>query len=410
MSKNGWRMPMDKGYPLPEDHLPEGRVCVQFEIPDDQTYAADVVGHIMELGKWWNWEKDGGLDRRATETAQLFRKALHETLCVEKYRTMGCNCPDPNEWLHRVGESGALEVSKDGGETWETDPTDPRVTASVMPNLPGTDGDSKRCQAAANITKHIREKGDQIAADATLWSGVQFLIGALVGLLIFIGIVGSGGALTPIILAFGGTLLSAGQAAFVAAMTEDVYDQFQCMIYCHLDLSGNLEPGGLDAIKAQVSSDLTGIAVTFLNSTLDLLGEIGVNNMGKTGSGVEADCSECCPSCVSGWTWGVPEWTPTGFVEGENYLEADAYTPGNGYWYWPMKAIDSSLCCDFVVTGTFDPATTSFCARYPCDVGGVNFGTEGSPWINDALAAPHGEGVGVMVRANYPYTARITFS
>ena len=296
MSKQGWPSKMDKGWPLPEDHLPEGRVCVQFEIPDDQTYAATVIGLIMDLGKWWNWEKGGGLDRRATETAQFFRTAIHETLCVEKYREMGCKCEDQALWLHRFAPDGTMEVSKNGGLTWQADPSDPRITAPQLPLLPGNASLEKKCAAANNVEAHIKEKADQLAADAELWSGIQTMIAALIGLLLFLEIIGTGGALTPIVLAFGGALLAGGRAAFIAAMTEDVWDQFRCMVYFNLTGDGVLKSGGLEAIKSKVHSDFTGIAVTFFDYTLNLLGEIGINNIAKTGSGSAEPCDECCPT------------------------------------------------------------------------------------------------------------------
>ncbi len=302
MSKNGWRMPMDKGYPLPEDHLPVGRVCVQFEIPDDQTYAADVIGHIMELGKWWNWEKDGGLDRRATETAQLFRKALYETLCVEKYRPMGCNCPDPSTYLYQVDEDGNILVSTDGGTVYVPISNDPRITAPILPLLPGEPGDTKQCQAAVNVRTHVQSKADKIKADANAWAGVTEMIAALIGFLIFLGVIGTGGALTPVLLVFAGAMLSAGQGAFAAAMTDDVYQQFQCFVFCHMTDDGVLEDGGLDAIIADINDGITGIANSFLVSTLHTMGVNGINNMAKTGSGEGVDAGDC-DICHCDETW-----------------------------------------------------------------------------------------------------------
>lgn len=291
MSKQGWKSKMDKGWQLPENLLPENRVCVQFEIPDDQQYAAVVVGLLADLGKWWNWEKGGGSDRRATEVAGMFRKSIYETLCIERYHEMGCNCPDRATWQYRFNSTGELERSTDGGTTWELDPADPRTTAVQFPNLPGDDNDSKRCQAAANVRANMQAKADQLAADATAWADVSGMLGALVALLIFIGVIGSLGALTPLALALGATLLAAGQAAFTAAMTDAVFDDFQAYVYCYMDNDGQLKTGGIAGIVGKLNTGVTGIANTFLVKNVQLLQENGINNMAKTDGGLEADCS-----------------------------------------------------------------------------------------------------------------------
>lgn len=295
MKRSRKKILMDKGWLLPENPFPEETICVQFEIPRDLQYVAVINGLLADLGKWWNWEKGGEGDRRATDVAAMFRKMIYETLCIEDYHEMGCNCNDPQTYLHRITPEGVLQRSTNGGTTWETDPTDPRLTALDMPPLPGADSTEKQCQAAFNIRTHFQERATQLASDASLWAGINGMLAAVIGILLFIGVIGSAGALTPLALSLGAALLAAGQVAFTAAMTTAVFDTFQCIVYCHMPQDGQLTEEAIAAIKADIGTQLTGIAVTFFDKNLTLLGLIGVNNMAATDSNGTANCTSCEP-------------------------------------------------------------------------------------------------------------------
>jgi len=208
----------------------------------------------------------------------------------------GC-CDDK---LYRFTLDGRLQSSQDNGTTWQDDPqADPRLTATLMPPLPGPDGDDKRCQAANNITAHFMDIAAKLIADAEAWSGLSTLLAIILQIVIFIGIIGSGGLLSPLMLGLAGALLFAGSAAFEAAMTTEVWDQFNCIVYCNLNDDGTCSQAQLSTMIAQSASEFAGIAHEFLARNLILIGLDGVINMGRTMSDREFDCStcDCVPTC-----------------------------------------------------------------------------------------------------------------
>lgn len=316
----------------------------------------------------------------------------------------GC-CGDEAPILFRWTVVGILEISIDNGTTWTPSPErDPRNYSPQYPPIEGADGSDKKCLAATGMSALIKEQvGDNLTDDMGRYTLGQLLTDWVKT------VIETSNPFEALLTIATNQIFALVIASVRAALTTEVYHKLTCIFDCNMGDDASFTNAQWAKVRADILSKISGIAGIFLEHLVFLLGVVGLTNLARSQAATTGDCDDCCPSCVAGWEWGVPEWTPTGFVEGEDYIEVNAYPPGNGYWYWPMKASDSSLCCDFVVTGTFDPATTSFCARYPCGEGDANFGTEGAPWINDAFAAPHGEGVGVMVRANYAFTARITF-
>src|ERR1051325_382265 len=111
---------------------------------------------------------------------------------------MGCCC---NTFPTRINADGQLEISYDDGATWVPYPQgDPRQNATLFPPLPGDDGDDKKCQAAANVTGNFHNEIDKTIANTAAWDSLFGLVAAIVEVLVFVGIIGSGGALTPLLV------------------------------------------------------------------------------------------------------------------------------------------------------------------------------------------------------------------
>jgi len=71
------------GYILPQQIDPPDRICVQVNVPNTPEYIAAITGAISTLGKWWTWEKSYSPgDNRAKEAAEVWRKAIYETLVI----------------------------------------------------------------------------------------------------------------------------------------------------------------------------------------------------------------------------------------------------------------------------------------------------------------------------------------
>lgn len=385
-----------KGMVFPyDDFFPDDSTECQYCLTEKQ---AEIIRGIIEplawSTRWFSDENDINQDE-----IQEFRDDIIRRLM------MSC-CGGEFEVIFQWTEDGVLQQSDDEGETWEDVPQeDPRNSSPVFPPVSGSPSSDKKCIAATGMKELIKEQiGGQLTDDMSRYTLGQLLTDWVKTL------IQTSNPFLALITIATNQIFALVIATIRLALTDPVYEQLQCIFLCNMEDDLSFTDEEWETIRSQILDQITGVAGVFLEHLVFLLGKVGLTNLARSQAALEGDCSDCCPSCVGNWGWGVPEWTPTGLVEGDDYIEVDAYPPGNGYWYWPMKTSDSSICCDFIVTGDFDPAATSFCARYPCGVGDANFSTEGSPWINDALAAPHGEGVGVMIRASFPFTARITFS
>jgi len=341
MSKKRRNNTLDVGAPLPLVINTDKRMCVCLCIPDEPEYRQAFRGQLASLGKWFFWEKGTPGDTRAKEAAQLWRTLLYEDL------EMPCGCGD-DEKLFRFDENGNLESSTDGGITWQLDPAaDPRLTAPQSPLLPGADGSSKRCEAANNVTSHIKAKADDLIGDSAAWGNISGLLAGIGGLLIFLSIVGTGGALTPISLGIAGSLLGLGSAAFAAAMTEAVYEDLNCFLYCEVSPDGTFSAAAVGAIQARINDNMTGAAHKFLHDTVGLMGSKGLTNMAATdgiASTFECDDCDCNIACVG--EGAVIMGTIVDQTEEYITLQGEFGT-WNGIegWYAIYGSMENNYCC-----------------------------------------------------------------
>lgn len=210
------------------------------------------------------------------------------------------NCCEDNVYT-RFNDEGIMETSTDG-ETWEENrEDDPRFDPPSLPPLTGTPGEDLRCEAANNVTGYLNSVADDLIADSASWAGLTAILGAVVAILFVILAVGSGGALSPLLIGLAGALLATGSSAFDAAMTGGVYQTFVCIVYCNTPDDGLYTEANWQAIKAAVLSELTGIASKFLHDTVNSLGIAGLNNASRTGISAGLDCDEC--PCDDTWCY-----------------------------------------------------------------------------------------------------------
>lgn len=208
------------------------------------------------------------------------------------------NCCDDTVYT-RYNDDGIMETSTDG-ETWtENREDDPRFYPPTLPPLPGIPGAELRCEAANNITGYLHSAADQIIADSAAWGNISALLGVLMSVILVIIAGASLGTLSPLALGLVAVLMATGSSAFAAAMTSGVYQDFLCIVYCHTPEDGVYTEANWQAIKAQVLTDITGIAGTFLSENLNIMGIAGMNNASRMGINEGLDCDEC--PCDDTW-------------------------------------------------------------------------------------------------------------
>lgn len=219
-----------------------------------------------------------------------------------------------------------VQTSPDNGTTWNRDDgQDPRVNPAGK--LPALSGGDPQCDAAERIGAAFNRYVDTVLAAASI---VEAINGVLSFLLIFLPAIGiilaAIGAGIEVLFGIGTTLISVD-------MTDAVYEQIKCIIYCHLSTDGQMSQDQLDAINADISTNVGGVPNDVWTVYQNALGFVGLSNSGvkgiETGDCTDCDCGWCFEwdfSAVSGIAdgWFVADgtsgvWTPgTGWVGVDN--------------------------------------------------------------------------------------------
>jgi len=225
----------DKGYPLPDGPISGyPLICVTLKIPDAPQYRQDFIGHIWELGKWWNWEHSGVPgDTRATQAAQYWRDLIYDHMVIGDC-PVDC-CDDILAAIAalqlQADTQGKLQVTRDVtqqqitsqqlrdkyAEEYDGSPT------SINPNAPTTDfgstGDRFDALCAALMAFVYQFARGQVQAVVAgdvgafaLLAGAAILL--IPGLNIFYAIGAS------IALLVGGGLVGVTTAAAIEALTD----------------------------------------------------------------------------------------------------------------------------------------------------------------------------------------------
>lgn len=132
------------GFLLPDPIAGYDLWCVRLKVPSAPEYRAAFRGALRILEQWWGWEKTG--DTRASQAATYWREIIYNHLQVG-----GCEFVDDvrqrpgaackldklvdGAWIEFADlqkcppkirmNNGRLEVSTDGGQTWQTIEGDP---------------------------------------------------------------------------------------------------------------------------------------------------------------------------------------------------------------------------------------------------------------------------------------------
>ena len=316
----------------------------------------------------------------------------------EAFRMDNCCCDDNGDYF-RYTDEGIKETSPDG-ITWTPDREgDPRFFPPTAPPLPIAPGNDLRCQSANNVTGWLHATADDFIAKAALGSGVSYVLSILIPLLIIVVSGATGGLATPLMLALAGALASTGGAAFDAAMTAGVYEQFCCIVYCRTPNSGVYTEANWQAIKADILSTFSGIAARFLHDQINAMGIAGLNNAGRVGVGEGFDCDgcDCSNACIDETNIIIGSFVSQS--ESAITIEAVLTTHEATTAYWVVYGSNTGdfccFLCDQVWTPDIDAGTW-----YDCD--GV-LHTAGSPINNEVRRIQY-------FRAAATFQVTLTFS
>jgi hypothetical protein len=317
----------------------------------DQDIAA--LLSLTEYLKWpTRWVKnDGDVDR---DTILKFIEG------TERRLMSGC-CDDNMPIQYRYSIEGVLQRSLNGGTTWVDAPEyDPRVYSSQYPPLAGADGTDKKCAAATGAALLIKEQvGDQLA-DSMSRNVLNQLITDWVKTYLQ-----TSNPFIALVTVISNLIFSLVIATLRPALTSGVYDQLKCILYCNIGDDATVSDAQWSQIRADILSDITGIAGIFLEHLIYLLGTMGTTNMLRAGGASSGDCSACsCGGGTCALDFNVDEGT---LVSNDGYyVVIDAAWNGTKY-VASVTRNDFGVCCTYLNFETLSGGQNEFQAWRTCD-------------------------------------------
>lgn len=403
----------DPGYKLPEVIEPDENCCICIPIPNDFNHKMAFLGQLDELGYWWTWERDP--DKKGREAAAVWRKIVE---CIREEMDMsGCGCDGDRgqPTNQRYTEDGFLEVSYDGGETWENgNAIDPRFNSPVWTPLSGADGDTKKCAAANSIVTALKEEK---AASSAVLGAAGGLAGLVIAVAGFVAGTGVGIVAGVIIALIGGVLtliVNGGQAAFDASFDEEFWADVLCILYCNMSDDASFTPGQWsDAIN-----DIKGLspypANDWTQAMVKSVGAVGLTNLARSNRAGALSCEgcECVPACEDPERFTVGTVVGSGVDGfGNQYFDVESgINPidGSDVVIWGQLGILSSVCCTWESTAFIEGDCAGSTGRFITPTGT----TDQIPF-ESASPAENISAFAVLQNGcpfGNPFTVRLTFT
>jgi len=264
----------------------------------------------------------------------------------------GCGCDDGEYHIQRrINADGQVEISDDGGLSWELDPNgDVRNFITLFP--PRDEGETDgECLAAENIAYKFKELMDTIFAQLAAGGGAAGAAPAVIAVLVTIGFPTGLGAVLALIYGLISALIGLVSAGLEGSFDTAFWADFKCYWYCVVDADGTVTQDDIDYVYERVAERWgtpNPIANKVIADMMEVLGANGITNAARMDNVVESSCETCeCPACGDNY-------------EIYNHLPGDYGTiidiqpgwidvaPGVG-GYMTISTITPGVCC--YVTG-----------------------------------------------------------
>lgn len=302
-----------------------------------------------------------------------------------------------------------VQQTPDMGSTWVDSPTqDPR--SSTIFQVPARTGGDPKCDSAQQMHDRVKHMLDAIIASSDILQAINSVVAVIAVFFLDFGII------IEAIWAIVSAIFSVGTTTLNAALTEAVYANFLCILYCNIGTDGTVTAAQFAIIEARINSDIGGVAAFALTQALDSIGFVGLTNAGALGE-VTGDCSACeCIWChtddylvsdgggtasLGAWTEGVG-WQ-AGMLDGGSgnaYTYIDLATPVPSGTFtvtevrWTFTRVDGTF--DLPITDRQWSPTGATANWYTTSAAG----STASPWIFDPeLASP--AVLGVTISSGY---------
>lgn len=275
------------------------------------------------INNFWASHLDGLLERLIyrdawTGTEEEVDRAIGEVnklLAALKENNMSCCCDEPTiPPQYRWTSDGTLQVSRDGGETWEDDPADdPRNLVTLLPGPGLADGD--KCTYAANISHEVKKQVDFILNELANGKTAADIAPAVIALAIALGLP-SGGLSLFLIVVYGliSAFIALADRGLEGSFDTTFWEHYQCFWFCVISDDGEVTDAMIETVKGKVSEyfgTLNPLAAKVMNDTIGTMGAKELTNSARMNLVADADCSDCDCEEFCGGTWAIHDFGGT---------------------------------------------------------------------------------------------------
>jgi len=210
------------------------------------------------------------------------------------------------------------------GDWLDSPESDPRHQTTFPPRITA----ATECDAAQSVTDALKNQVEQTITAIDNASTLFTIAGIILSLFTF----GTFGVFISLALTAADYMVGVGSSALEAALTEPVWEQIKCILFCEMGTTGRLTASGLETVKNRITDEIGGVAAVTINQMLTIAGEGGINNLAALGTST-GDCSEC-DACPDEWCFTF-DFTLSQFGwDNRNvspYGDIGRYTVGVGY-------------------------------------------------------------------------------
>lgn len=326
---------------------------------------------------------------------------VRKLLAAFRRDNMSCCCDQPITPIRRrvdPDDGYTLQISYDDGETWVTDPEDPRLVATQLPAPVPAGVSGTKCDAATNGVEHLKDIQTGVAANLGTSLGVIALAAVVIGIIAAFFFTGGliATVLIPIIISLISAISSLTPTEYDAIFTNEVWDDVLCILYCHIGSDGHFNQGQFNAVLSDLQTKLPGGASPFgaaqnVASFVKVLGLNGLNNICSYGNAADADCSSCGCGCNGMFVlWeGQGATLSYGTNETGDYVQVTAIEDepywGGGNFGFGLTTNDPDVCCSLIGSEVVSGAITDGvwvwqeCEQPIPIFGSIGFGNTGFP-------------------------------
>lgn len=225
--------------------------------------------------------------------------------------------PSPYEDVRYNEDTGVIEFSLDGGDTWSPVPipNEPEPTSPYTPQrqpAEGANDEEKRCNAADRASRNLSLMYQQTygAIGAGLMNTLSQINVFLADLNDFLaGIVW--GTYWDLAKALGFSLALDPVHYTAPELTNSQIDILRCLLYEHSTVTNSIVSFDFGAVRDNVIADLGINPGTAVWTHLNYVQEAGLNRLGEVGfGGGEYNCEDCALDPDDAWLqWGGEQGT-----------------------------------------------------------------------------------------------------